>query len=400
MSEVRGGTRGALARLVLVFAGLLVGLGLGEIALRIALPDFRRHYVHEPNLRWRLDPAPGVMPGVSGPSRFLVNADGVRGDELGPGYDYRILAVGGSTTECLYLDQEEAWPYRIQELLDQAFGPAKRSWVGNIGRSGRRTREHLVQLEYVLAELGNIDAVILLLGANDIMRRLAEDDRYDPQAWARPEAREALLAAAFQIYPSAHARRFGLAESAIGSLLTRWWLRREAQRDAAEIQMQGVRGENYARWREFRASTPELRARLPDLAPALQEYASNLEAIARVARGNGARVILMAQPALYQPDLPQRYEQLLWMGGVGDFNREAGHAYYTAAAMAEAFERYNAVLLDFCARADLECIDLSRIVPRDLSSFYDDVHFNESGADRVARAVFEHLRRRPPFTDR
>lgn len=317
MSGKRDGYRDVLGRLVLVVAGLLVGLGLGEAALRITRPDFRRHYVHQPNLRRQLDPAPGMMPGISGPSRFLVNSDGIRGDELRPEHDYRILAVGGSTTECLYLDQEEAWPYRIQQLLDQEFGATQRTWAGNIGRSGRRSREHLLQLEHVLAELGNIDAVILLLGANDIMRRLAEDDRYDPQAWARPDAREALLAAAFEIHPSGRPQPLGLGNTAIGSLFARWRLQREARRDAAEIQIQQDGGENYASWRLFRASTPELRERLPDLSSALHEYASNLSALARVARENGARAILMTQPSLYRSEMPKRYTQLLWMGEWG-----------------------------------------------------------------------------------
>lgn len=59
--------------------------------------------------------------------------------------------------------------------------------------------------------------------------------------------------------------------------------------------------------------------------------------------------------------------------------------------------QFNARVLKVCRDRRLECIDLDRYVPRTLESFYDDVHFNESGSRLVAEIVAQHLERMPQF---
>src|SRR6185295_4099420 len=85
----------------------LLALGLGEAVLR--LPSRDAFYIWPPHLHQEMHPTPEIMPGVSGTARFEVSSLGLRGDELPAARDLRILALGGSTTECLYLDQTEAW---------------------------------------------------------------------------------------------------------------------------------------------------------------------------------------------------------------------------------------------------------------------------------------------------
>jgi hypothetical protein len=87
---------------------------MAEIGPRLVFPPSGKYYPWLPNLHRIFRPDPNIMPGVQGESNFIVNSQGVRGDEFSPDDDYRILAIGGSTTECLYLDQTEAWPYLVQ----------------------------------------------------------------------------------------------------------------------------------------------------------------------------------------------------------------------------------------------------------------------------------------------
>lgn len=103
----------------------------------------------------------------------------------------------------------------------------------------------------------------------------------------------------------------------------------------------------------------------------------------------------MTQPAMWRADLTEPLLNLLWMGGVGDFQTGKGHEYYTPAALASALDSYNATLLEVCRQTSVECIDLAAMLPKDETTFYDDVHFNETGSRRVAQVVADYLLRQP-----
>ena len=56
-------------------------------------------------------------------------------------------------------------------------------------------------------------------------------------------------------------------------------------------------------------------------------------------------------------------------------------------------------LLATCRRRRVDCVDLASQLPRDSSVFYDDAHFTEEGARRVADLVADHLLATPPLAE-
>jgi len=359
-------------RAALALLSTLLALGLGEAILRLVSGN--ACYVWPPHMHQELYPAPDVMPGVSGTSRFLVNSIGLRGDEPAKDRDIRILTLGGSTTECLYLDQTEAWPHVLQDLL----GP--HVWVGNAGRSGLTTRHHRLQAETLLDEIPGIDVVIVLAGANDLCIRLARDTAWAPVDFNSPEAVAPLMQEAFEVRPPRFAAGRRHHRTALHQALKK--LSRLLRPGGAT---QDPSGRVYQVWRRHRREAPVLRQRLPDLAPALAEYAANLRAIARTTARHGARIVFVTQPSLWRNDLPPDLQRLLWMGGLGRYQKEAGHEYYAISALVEGMAIYNRVLLDTCRQIPgAVCVDLAAELPRDTTMFYDDVHFNEAGSRRVA----------------
>lgn len=381
--------RTRLFALALTLVSLALSLVLGEVALRLSSPA--RYYVWEPGTRQIFRPVPSIMPGVEGESRFYVNEHGLRGDAFSPDQGYRILAVGGSTTECLYLDETEAWPRLLQELLNARPGPRGRVWVGNVGKSGQMTRNHVVQVEKLTRQYPRIDAILLLAGVNDLMRRLKEDRDYRPFPGVDrlgPGERQALMAGSFSVLPSQGSGRSVLVPVEIRQRLRTVWRRYlEPRREL----IQDDAGKVYVKWREHRRSASRLRAALPDLSAALAEQTRNVSRIVDDAGGRGIRVILLTQPALWRAGLTREEQALLWMGGVGDYQEEAGHEYYTAEALAAGMERFNESLRGVCRTRSVTCIDLARELPRDISVFYDDVHFNEAGARKVAALIGDQL---------
>jgi hypothetical protein len=103
------------------------------------------------------------------------------------------------------------------------------------------------------------------------------------------------------------------------------------------------------------------------------------------------RLILLTQPTLWRADLSDAEKDLLWTGGPGLDRLGPGREYYSASALAEGMRLYNERLLAVCRERGAECFDLAAWIPRDTSIFWDDAHFTEEGARRVAELVSGYL---------
>lgn len=299
----------------LVVGGLALALLGAEWALRARWPN--EYSVWPPGFRATFQAAPGVMPGVEGASSFTINSSGIRGDEFSSAQGPRILALGGSTTECFYLDDEEAWPRLLQKELAAAPG-LSRVWVGNIGRAGGKASNHLLQVRKLLPLYPPIDVVLVLVGINDLLRFL-QDPNWRPT-------------------------------------------RLEALND-----------------------------------PALRDYAALLRAIVGAVRERKATVVFLTQPALWSATLSPELDGLLWMGGFGDDKKKPAAFYYSASALADGLAQYNHTLRAVASAQGVECIDTAAALPRDTTVFYDDCHFNESGARAMAKVVAAGLLAREPL---
>jgi lysophospholipase L1-like esterase len=375
--------------LALALASTALSLGAAELVLREVAPAPRAFRVWRPHLEATFHPAEGVMPGVRGTSHFTISALGMRGDDWGEGPGLRILAIGGSTTESLYLDDSEVWTQQLQDALRRAAA-APPVWVANAGKSGLNSRHHVVQTMRLLDQHPEVDVLVVLAGINDLHQRLSLDDAFRTID-REPQSTFAELALrSFAVRPAV-ATSGGWRPRELAYRLSRLGQQLRATGEPEHL-VQDDAGRVYERWRRYRREASRLRERLPDLGPALREFAMNLSTIADVARRHGVEVVFATQPVLWRADLTDEERSLLWFGGVGDFQREPGHEYYSAEALAEGMARYNQTTLAVCAARGLLCVDLAAELPSDTSVFYDDCHFNENGSRRVAAAFARALR--------
>jgi lysophospholipase L1-like esterase len=404
-----------------IMAAAVVGLVISEIGLRIVaqvwgLPrapehdrpetaDPVKYYVHAPNTQVIFHPLPDLISGVGRETRFTLNSDGIRGRELTSDSEaeYRILAVGGSTTECLYLDDEKAWPFLLENMLGRT-ADGTRVWVGNVGKSGMNASDHVVQVKYLLPQLPRIDVVLLLVGINDLSVALKQGGQLNPQPLYSLATEQLQLGRAFALLPAKP-------ESIDTAYLERspwyrqtatWGLLRRARASFAVWRTQRglVEEENgrmYREWRKHRQAAKEVLERLPDLTAALDAYRRNLSTIADLAQARSAQLVLLTQPSLWHPNLSPADERLLWLGGVGDFQREQVNQYYSVKAMTEGLRKFNETLLRVCAARRLACVDIASVIPQNTTMFYDDVHFTERGAQLVASTIAGYLREKTPF---
>ena len=250
-----------------------------------------------------------------------------------------------------------------------------------------------MQLKRLLPLLPDVQAVVMLVGINDLMLRLSKDRNYDPGFLLSEGAEEKLLARAFEVLPLNEVRGQGAWQKTalwrFASRIKDSWFESNKVQDEA--------GDAIVRWRGHRRSAPEYRDRLPDLSSALLEYERNIKELIRICRESKSEPIFMTQPSIWREGFPEDQEWILWMGGIGDYLEQPGSVYYSIGMLGEAMEKYNTVLLATCESEGVDCLDLASTLPKDLDTFYDDVHFNKSGAQRVRDALGAYLLERPPF---
>lgn len=367
-------------------AGLSLGilvlcLGLAEAVARCSLTD--AYYVWPPNFEEDLDPDPTIIHGITGTSRLTINAIGIRGGPFTEEQRYRLLAVGGSTTICTYLDDTETWPYLVQERLNARLGSGT-IWVGNVGRPGHLSGHNQLQVKELLRQHPEIDGVLLLVGINDFLVTL----NFIERGWIPPSSRYAHLKRAFSIFPGWDEAAPWYQRTALGR--PRWrvpeWLENRPAQDR--------RARVFALWRGYRREASALRADLPDLSGSLVSYTRQLNAIIDAAEAEDARVLFMTQPTLWRPGLSQAELDLLWTGGPRE---KSGDEYYAVEALAAGMELYNDALRRVCRDRGTECIDVAAILPKELAVFWDDAHFTEEGARRLAEIVAGYLLAHEPL---
>lgn len=120
----------------------LVGL---EVVLRIVSPPspFSPLVALRPENRMELHVN---LRGVSPVAFHSTNSWGMRGPEPPRDWDARhtIITVGGSTTQCFYLDDHKTWPCLLGEKLHDPYPDV---WVGNGGLDGHTTRAHIIFMQ-------------------------------------------------------------------------------------------------------------------------------------------------------------------------------------------------------------------------------------------------------------
>lgn len=410
---------GFMKNLVLFAATSALAIFVCEVALRLLMPElvmsssYRRaraeieedfYYVWEPGSRRILHPSPLHVPGVNGPSSFSVNRQGIRGQELEE-FEYRILAVGGSTTECLYLDDAETWTALVETELART-SDGRDVWVGNAGKSGMNLRDHVVLLETLLERHPPVQMIILLAGVNDLTVRLRDGDfeRSLPPLEERSEW-DLRIKRNFALAPDRNVHGAmtgtGVAETWL-SRLAIYGAYRSARRNVRQLLserglVQGDDGGIYQSWREARSKATVVLDAMPSLRLALADYRKHLLQAVEIASRHSIQLVLVTQPALWRDDLDKAEQKLLWLGGVGDFQRERIETYYSASALADGLEAFNGITRAVCDERGLKCIDLAASIPREVEYFYDDVHFTEAGSQAVSRNIVHELQKIRPF---
>ncbi|MEG3898653.1 MULTISPECIES: SGNH/GDSL hydrolase family protein [unclassified Microcoleus] len=183
----------------LTLGGLLMGVIIGEIGLRVAgiegypkIGDFvdsapTRFHTSDPNLGWKLKPGASGEWNGEGASFVQVNSEGLRDREhtkAKPPNTLRVAVLGDSFTEAIHVPVEQTFWSKLERKLGNcaAVKGKKNVEVINFGVQGYGTAQELVMLRKKVWDYNPDIVVLAFFTGNDVINNSAklEYDRYRP----------------------------------------------------------------------------------------------------------------------------------------------------------------------------------------------------------------------------
>jgi lysophospholipase L1-like esterase len=273
--------------------------------------------------------------------------------------DATVVFLGGSTTECLYMDEDQRFPYVVGRLLEARTGKKINSYNG--GKSGNDSLHSINLLINKVIPL-KPDIVVFMENVNDLTTLL-----YEGSYWTKSTARSPIIdkKASFKTVGKNFQENFHLLRDLLIPHLAREF--RQFTAAARTDEFQAVRGQ------KIRIDQDRL----------VQEYRGNLQMFISICRARNITPVLMTQ----ENRLKDRPDPLIAkLTGLveqqqGISYREYKHIYdkFNNAAAAEGTENRVTV------------IDLAKRVPQEKDYMVDMVHFNPQGARYAAGIIADAL---------
>lgn len=351
-----------LGSLVLAFAGL-------EVFLRVYNPfgeRIRGDTIVLPVNARRVITNSG-FPRVDPQIVVTTNSLGFRGPD--PPADFvaylTMIAVGGSTTESLYVSDGKTWP---DLLAGELSANLNRLWVNNAGLDGHSTFGHRLLLDQRIVRL-KPNVVVFLIGLNDVGR---EDLKAADAAVVAGGARSGRLGALV----TWAARKSAIVATALNL---------ERNREARKLDR--VHRHLEIRWAPVLTPDRERSRALLQLHKEryVPPYAERVRDLVSRARAYGIEPVLMTQPALYGNVVDP--ETKVFLGTL-----EVDHEQGLHGALAwSLLELYNDAVREVGGERGVLVVDLARRLPKSSRLFYDFVHFNNEGSAAVAAIAHDAL---------
>jgi len=361
-SRIRSLVRSVLSKGLLLLFGTVVALLLLEVLLRFYNPLQARikgnRIVLSTNKTYHIknDIIKGLDPEIT----VTRNSIGFRGPNPPPDMNkyLSIVTIGGSTTQCFFLSDDQTWTSQLGKDLEGSFNPV---WINNAGLDGHSTHGHLVLLEDFIVPL-HPKVAIFLVGANDVARESISDwDAENVKSGIQFDSAKSFIKSASAYsevvalflngYRSYTAYKAGLVHQQID-------LKAQGYLDIPEAEQQQRYAESVNT--EF-----------------LNGYEQRLTMIVNVCRQAGIQPVFVTQPLLAGSGIDDvTGVDLARVRAYGP--RQTGKMYW------DVVEAYNDVTRKVGKANNLLTIDLAHEMPKSSRYFYDFIHYTPQGAKVIA----------------
>ncbi|HEX8136359.1 MAG TPA: SGNH/GDSL hydrolase family protein [Pyrinomonadaceae bacterium] len=364
----RSRLRSALANLLLLVVGILVALLLLEVLLRFYNPFQARikgnRLVLVTNKTYHIKN--NVIKSLDPEVTIVKNSLGFRGENPPADFAERltIVTIGGSTTQCFFLNEDQTWTARLGHQLEAS---EHSMWINNAGLDGHSTHGHLVLLEdYIVALRPKV--ALFLIGANDVaIGSLSEWDSENVKSGIHFESSKAFIksvsaysevvALFLNMYRSFTAYQAGLTHHQVN-------LTQQGYLDISDEAEREYLAANTTRY--------------------LKDYEARLRRIIEVCRKAGIEPVFVTQPLLVgfgQDDVT----------GVDLARVRTEGPHQNGKMYWDLLEIYNDVTRRVGRENGILVIDLARELPKTSRYFYDFIHYTPQGAQAISDIIYKSL---------
>ena len=322
----------------------------------------------KPNLNKTVNVMPNSLSGINGVQRIITDEKGFRNTKK---INYlkendnglRIFAIGGSTTEQIYLDQEKTWTHLLQKQLDEKYDNLNFEVI-NTGVSGLRALHHIATLKKITEYYPDI--IIFLIGINDWNNHIKKNYDYNQ----KNNYQKFIDNLPRFITDLSYQKTIGiyLKTSKIKLIFGKKEKNNDSHKELTK---------NY-----FPAGSlfkKDVRKFKPN--DVLQSYKDQLSEINFICDNNKINCILLTQPNGYKKEAKKEYKKLFWLTPPEEnFTLDFESLIYIS-------KLYNNYMIEFANQNNKLLCDLdSKILPS-TKHMYDDTHYNTKGAEIFSKSL-------------
>lgn len=297
------------------------------------------------------------------------NSLGFRGPE--PPIDFStyktVIAIGGSTTECIFVTEGKTWSDVIYSKLKNHY---RNFWINNAGMDGASTFGHIQMLRQYILKL-KPDYIALLVGINDMA--INRENRYDT----------------FQFTEEISSDNSIWQKIKNNSMVVSYITYKLGIKGQHSITTNSDYIVDFSVPGDTTVVKPVTQTDIDHFVAYIDGYKSRLRTIIDLSRSQSIEPILITQPTVYGFGIDPQTGVDLGEIVVSDFTepnipRRGKDKWFL-------LQMYNNATKEVAKDLGVSVIDLAVEMPKDSKYYYDHIHYTEEGAEMVGEILSRRL---------
>jgi hypothetical protein len=272
--------------------------------------------------------------------------------------DISLVFLGGSTTECRFVEEENRFPYLTGLLLEKKFGKKINSY--NAGRSGNHSLHSLDIFLNKVAPI-NPDIVIMMHNINDLSVLL-----HEKSYWNKNQSRSVI---------------FDINEEIVSNFLK---VMRDRWIPNLSAEMRNFDRSIRALWKSPSKANDEFAASrgrkiVVDKSGMMEQFEMSLQSFISLCKARNIVPVLMTMSSRFKENPDQIVVESV---------KDVGLDYKQ---FKELFDTFNDSIRKKGRENNILIIDLAGEIPQEKEFLYDIVHHNDNGSIKSAQIITERL---------